>query len=118
GLAVIGTSFARHTVFRQRPAKCLELLLQRRLVIARKRLRAALVECVLQFAAQERLGRLETAVEINRRDQRLVSVGEQRLLEPTAGLFLATAKDQMVTDTELFRVPSQRLRRDDSGLDL
>jgi hypothetical protein len=46
-LAVIGTGFARHTVLRQRPAERLEPLLQRRLVIARERLRAALVERIL-----------------------------------------------------------------------
>jgi hypothetical protein len=107
---MVGTSLTRHTIFRQRPAERLQPLLQRRLVIARERLRAAFVQRVFQFAAQERLGRLETAVEIDRGDQRLVGVGEQRLLETATGLFLAAPEDQMFAEPKLLGMPGQRLR--------
>ena len=73
---------------------------------------------VLQLAAQEGFGRFEPAVQIDGGDQRLVAVGQQRLLEAAAGLLLAAAQDQMLAEPELLGMPRQRLRRDDGGLDL
>src|SRR5918994_2190331 len=64
-------------------AKRLDALLERRLVVRRERLLAAGI------------------------DGRLVRVGQQRLLEAAAGLFLSLAEDQMRTELDRFRLARQ-----------
>ena len=104
---MIGTRFSRDAILGQRPAERLQTLLKRRLVIANECLRASLVDRILELAAQKCLGRLEPAVEIDRGDQRLVAVREQRLLEAAAGLLLTTPQNQVLAETKMFRVPRQ-----------
>ena len=95
---MIGAGLAGDPVFRQRRPERLQPLLQRRLVVARERLRAARVDRLLHFAAQERRRRLEAAIEIDRGNQRLVGVGQQRLLEAAAGLLFAAPENQVFAE--------------------
>ena len=61
---------------------------------------------------------LDAAVEIDRGDQRLEAVGENRVLLPAAGLLLAAAEQHEPAEVDLLGQPRQRRRRDDAGLDL
>ncbi len=62
--------------------------------------------------------RLDAAVEIDRRDQRLVAVGDERVLAAAAGLLLAAAEDQELAEVDLLAEPRQRRRRHDRRLQL
>ena len=62
--------------------------------------------------------RLDAAVEVDRRDQRLVAVGDDRVLVAPAGLLLAAAEDQEVAEPEPLAEPRQRRRRDQRRLEL
>src|SRR5262245_27192820 len=104
---MIGTCLSRDAVLGQPPAECLQALLQRRFVIAQECRRASFVDRVLELAAQECVGRLEASVEIERRNQRFVAVGEQRLLETAARLLLATPQDEVLAETKALGMPRQ-----------
>src|SRR5262245_66628019 len=56
----------------------------------------------------ERARRLDAAVEVNRGEQRLVAVGEQRLLSPAAGLFLAPPEQQVRAEIQPFGLARER----------
>ena len=62
--------------------------------------------------------RLDPAVEVDGRDQRLVAVGDDRVLAAAAGLFLAAAEDEELAEVELLAEPRQRRRRDERRLQL
>jgi hypothetical protein len=78
---MVGAFRSGQPVLRQRQTDRLHALLQGRFVVRSKRLRAAGVDPFLQLTAQKRGCGLETTVQIDRRNQRFVRVGEQRLLE-------------------------------------
>src|SRR5439155_1271236 len=87
-LAGIGSHGAGQPVLRQRLVVRLQVLLQRRLVILTGEAPGAdLGDERRELARDERANLLEPAVEIDRRDEGLVAVGEQRLFAPAAGLF-------------------------------
>src|SRR5438309_962650 len=67
---------------------------------------------------EERRRRVESAVDIERGDQRLVGIRKQRLLEAAAALLFAAPEEQMLAEVEPLRVARQRLRRHDRRLDL
>ena len=62
--------------------------------------------------------RLETAVEIERRDQRLAGIGEQRRLAAAAGLLLAAPEDQVIAEIETLGDAREAPGRDQRRLDL
>ena len=61
---------------------------------------------------------IESAVEIDRRDQRFAGVGQQRLLAAAAGLLFAAAENHVLAEPELLRHFRERRGRDQVGLDL
>ena len=61
---------------------------------------------------------LEPAVKIERGDQRLAGVGQQRLLAAAAGLLLAAAEDHVVAETQPLGELRERRRGHDVRLDL
>ena len=61
---------------------------------------------------------LDAAVEIDRRDQRFVAVGEQRLLAAAARLLLAAPEQQVIAEPQPLGLPRQRRRRHQRRLDL
>src|SRR5206468_12914168 len=69
-----------------------------------------------ELADDEGARGVDAAVEINRGDQRLVAVGEQRLLAPPSGFFLAAAEQQVIAELQPLGLPRQRRRRDDRRL--
>ena len=71
-----------------------------------------------ELARDERARLLDAAVEIDRRDQRLVAVGQQRLLAPAAGLLLAAPEQQVIAERQPLGLPRQRRRRHQRRLDL
>src|SRR5207253_5357238 len=88
-LAVVRPLRRDQTVVRQRQVARLQQLLQRRLVVLpRHAVAPHLVDERRQLTDDERARVLDAAVEIDRRDQRLVGVGQQRLLAAAAGLLL------------------------------
>ena len=66
---------------------------------------------IAELAGDEPARRLDAAVEIDCREQRLVAVGQQRLFPPPAGLLLAFAEQQMLADAQTLGLPRQRRRR-------
>jgi hypothetical protein len=60
----------------------------------------------------------DTAVQKDRRDDRLHRISQERLLPPPAGLLLAAAKQKVVANRESGRDARQRGRRDERGLGL
>src|SRR5262249_56853180 len=61
---------------------------------------------------------LDPTVEVHRSDERLVTVGEQRLLAAATGLLLASAEQQLISKIEALRLPRQSRRRDERCLRL
>ncbi len=61
---------------------------------------------------------LDAAIEIDRRDERFVTVGEQRLLLAAARLFLAPAEKQVVAEAQTLGQPPERRGGNHRGLDL
>ena len=76
-----------------------------------------LVDQLAELLDDERARRLDAAVEIDRGDQRLARVGDQRLLPPAAGLLLAAAEQQILAEREPLAQPRERRRRDERRLD-
>src|SRR5262245_55118125 len=83
----------------------LQPFLQRRLVIfGERRLRAGatgLLNHVFELALDEALRRFDAAVKIDRGDERLVAVRDQRVLTAAAGLFLAAPENQKLSEVDL-----------------
>ena len=77
-----------------------------------------LLDVTREFAHEELPRRLQPAIEINRRDQRLTGVGQQRVLEAAAGFLLATAENHVVAQAHQLRHLGQRRGRDQVRLDL
>ena len=61
---------------------------------------------------------LDAAVEIDRRDERLEAVGENRVLLPAAGLLFSAPEQHVAAEIDFFGQPRERRRRDDAGLHL
>ena len=96
---MIRTRRAREPVLGERPIAGLEVFLERRLVIvARQAVPVNVVDERRELARDERANVLDPAVEVDRRDQRFVAVGEERLLSAAAGFLFATAEQQVVAD--------------------
>src|SRR5690349_11682402 len=79
---------------------------------------ARLVEQRAEFAPEELPDIVDAAVEINRRDERLVAIRQQRLLAASAGLLLAAPEQQVLAELQTLRQPGERRRRDERGLRL
>ena len=92
----------RDHVLGQRVAAALQQLLQRRLVVVAEVTGAGDLadQAARTRAAMNAAGGVDAAVEIDGRDERLVAVGEQRLLPPAAGLLLAAAEQQVLAQAE------------------
>ena len=71
-----------------------------------------------KFSRDERPHVLDATVEIDRRDERLVAVRQQRLFAPPACLFFTAAEQQMLTQVEPLGLPRQRGGRDERCLRL
>src|SRR5262249_23748118 len=113
-LPVVGASGPHQTVLGQRPVARLQELLERRLVVLAGDARPArLLEQRTGLAHDERARVLDAAVQIDRGNQRLVPVGEQRLLAAAAGFLLAAPEQQMIAEAQPLGLPRQRRRRDD-----
>ena len=100
-LAMIGAERADEPVLRQRRIPRLHQLLQRRLVVLPGRAGTLSVgEQRRELAGHECARVLDAAVEVDRRDERLVAVGEQRLLAAAAGLLLAAPEQQVIAEVQ------------------
>src|SRR5690606_21546383 len=75
-------------------------------------------DLVGHLAQQERARGLEPAVQVQRRDERLAAVGEQRLLAPPSRLLLAPSEQQVVAEPDAGRERGERRRRDQRRLGL
>ena len=71
-----------------------------------------------ELAGDERARLLDAAIQVDRRDQRLVAVGQQRLLAAAAGLLLAAPEQQVIAERQPLGLPRQRRRRHERRLDL
>ena len=90
----------------------LQPFLQRGLVIlGEPRVRAGRVRLLdepFELPLDERPRRLDAAVEIDRGDKRLVAIGDQRELLPSAGFLFAAAQNQVVAEPQLVSQPAER----------
>ena len=73
---------------------------------------------VAEFARDEGTRVLDTAVEVNRGQQRLVRVGEQRLLAAAARLLFPAAEEQVPAEVQLLGAAGERGGRDELRLGL
>src|SRR5438874_11746019 len=97
-LAVIGTDFADDAVLRQRKSASLRELLQRGLVIVKQQILFINRANVLAERFLDELSRgIDAAVEIDRRDQRLKKIRQQRILFSSAGLLFAGTEPDALT---------------------
>ena len=71
-----------------------------------------------QLAHDERARLFDAAVEVQRGDERLAPVGQQRLLSAPSRLLLAAAEQQMVAEAQPLGHARERRRRDQNGLHL
>ena len=109
---------ADEPVLGQRAIARLQQFLQRRLVVLGRHAVAATASTSAELAHDERARVLDAAVEIDRRDQRFVAVGQQRLLAAAAGLLLAAAEQQVIAELQPLGLPRQRRGRDQRRLRL
>src|ERR1043165_487253 len=92
-LVVIGTDLVDHRVLRQRQSPPLRQLLQRGLVVVEEEVVGVdALDVVLERALDQRARRLDAAVEVDRRDDGLEQVRQQRVLLPPARLLFADAE--------------------------
>ena len=115
---MIGTDRADQPVLRQRRVLRLDQFLQRRLVVLPGRAEAGVGDERRELAGDEGPHVFDTAIEINRRNERFVAVGEERLLLTAAGFFLAPAKQQMLAQAQTVGEPRERCRGHQRRLDL
>src|SRR5436305_1993646 len=71
-----------------------------------------------ELTTDERARMLDPAVQIDRRDQRLVAVREQRLLPASTGLLLPASEQQMFAELQPLGLTRKRRRRDERRLGL
>ena len=96
---MIRTGRPDEAVLGQRQVARLQELLQRRLVVlSGDAVPARVLEQRTELAHDERPRVLDAAVQIDRGNQRLVGVREQRLLAAATGLLLAAPEQQVVAD--------------------
>jgi hypothetical protein len=111
-----------HAIARQPTSVCLQPLLQRGLPVVGERGIGGLIAADVDQRAEARhdefARRLDAAVQIDRRDQRLEAIGQDRVLATSSGLLLAAPEQDERTQIDLFGQPRQRGRRHDPGLDL
>src|SRR5262249_58400423 len=60
----------------------------------------------------------DAAVQIDRRNERLIAVGEQRLLAPPSGLLFPAPEQQVLAEVQPLRLARQRRRRHERRLRL
>ena len=117
-----GTDLGGEPVRRQPPVVRLQPLLERRLVVFRERgVRPGppgFLDQIRELPLDERPRRLDPAVEVDRGDQRLVAVGDERVLQASAGLLFPAAENQERAEVDLLPEARQRGRRDDRRLQL
>ena len=116
---MIGTGGADQAVLGERPASRLHQLLQRRLVVLPGRADTPrLLDERRELACDERPRMLDPTIEINGRDERLVTVGEKRLLLAATGFFFAPAEEQVLAKAQTLGQPCEGRRGNQRGLDL
>src|SRR5688572_21490842 len=71
-----------------------------------------------EFADDELASGVQAAVEINRGDQGLARVRQQRLLAPPSGFFFASPENHVLAESELLSEFRERRGRHDHRLDL
>src|SRR4051812_7828105 len=95
------------------------MFLQRRLeVLPRQAALPHFLQQRTELAQDERARLLDTPVQIDGRNQRLVAVGEQRQLAAATALLLAASQQQVIAERQPFSLATQRGGRDERRLDL
>jgi hypothetical protein len=98
---VVGTGFGYDRVIREGLEPFLAELLDLGLVIRRTAGGLDLPDCVLEEPDDERSGRTDSAVKIELCDKGFETVGEERVLVPSAGLLFASSQQQVFAEADL-----------------
>src|ERR1051325_1075078 len=118
-LVVIGADLADHRVLRQRQPLSLRQLLQRGLVVVEEEVVGVdALDVVAEGALDQRARRLDAGVEVDRRDDGLEQVRQERVLLPPARLLLADAEVDHVAHAVFARLRSEARRAHQVRLDL